>query len=61
MALLGKINRFLRMTQMPETRFGRRAANDPRLVRDLRNGREPRAALTARVEAFLAAEQHHGA
>ena len=61
MSLLGKINQFLRATQMPETRFGRRAANDPRLVRDLRNGREPRAALIARVEAFLAAEQRHGA
>ncbi|CAN5441253.1 hypothetical protein BH10PSE14_BH10PSE14_25470 [soil metagenome] len=61
MSLLGKINRFLRTTQMPETTFGRRAANDPRLVRDMRNGREPRAPLAARVEAFLAAEQSHGA
>ncbi|MDB5675532.1 MAG: hypothetical protein JWM65_2514, partial [Sphingomonas bacterium] len=42
MSLLGKINRFLRMTQMPETKFGRCVANDPRLVRDIRNGREPR-------------------
>ncbi len=61
MSLLGKINRFLRATKMPETTFGRRAANDPRLVRDLRAGREPRAPLAARIEAFLCAEQSHGA
>jgi hypothetical protein len=61
MSLLGKINRFLRTTQMPETTFGRRAANDPRLVRDMRNGREPRAPLAARIEAFLADEQPRGA
>jgi hypothetical protein len=56
MSLLGKINRFLRATQMPETKFGRCVANDPRLVRDMRNGREPRPALVARIEAFIAAE-----
>jgi hypothetical protein len=61
MSLLGKINRFLRATQMPETKFGRRVANDPRLVRDIRNGREPRPAMAARIEAFLVSEQSHGA
>jgi len=61
MSLLGKINRFLRTTQMPETKFGRCVANDPRLVRDIRNGREPRPAMAARIEAFLAAGQAHGA
>jgi len=49
-----KIEKFLRVTGMPETRFGRLAANDPRLVRDLRQGRELRTATAARIEAFLA-------
>lgn len=61
MSLLGKINRYLRATQMPETKFGRCVANDPRLVRDIRNGREPRPAMIARIEAFLAGEQTLGA
>ena len=54
MAVLGKIERFLRETRMPATKFGRLAVRDPRLVGDLRNGREPRAATVARIEAFLA-------
>jgi hypothetical protein len=49
-----KIEKFLRKTNMPATRFGRLAARDPRLVLDLRNGREPRAAMVRRIEAFLA-------
>lgn len=56
MSLLGKINRFLRVTGMPETKFGRSVCNDPRLVRDIRNGREPRPALIEKINAFLAAE-----
>jgi len=38
---------------MPVTKFGRLAARDPRLVGDLRNGREPRAAMVSRVEHFM--------
>lgn len=53
MALLIKIDRYLRRTAMPVTKFGRLAANDPRLVTDLRRGREPGAKLIARVEAFI--------
>lgn len=56
MPVLRKIEMFLRRTNMPPTRFGRLAARDPRLVRDLRNGREPRAAMVSRIEAFLAAQ-----
>ncbi len=52
-----KIERFLRRTDMPATRFGRLAAGDPRLVPDLRNGREPRPRMVARIEAFLAAHE----
>ncbi|MEO5866799.1 MAG: hypothetical protein ABIQ19_06775 [Sphingomonas sp.] len=51
--VLGKIDRYLRATGMPPTKFGRLAVNDPRLVRDLRAGREPGPRMVARVEAFI--------
>ena len=54
--ILPKIQKFLRRSGMPPTKFGRLAVNDPRLVGDLRNGREPRAEMVKRVEAFLAAQ-----
>jgi len=54
MSLLPRIDRYLRATEMPPTTFGRRAVNDPRLLRDLRNGRQLGRRLTARVERFLA-------
>ena len=60
MAVLPKIQRFLRRSGMPATKFGRLAINDPRLVGDLRNGRELRAPTVARVEAFLAAHKGKG-
>jgi hypothetical protein len=52
--LLGEIDRYLRVTGMPETKFGRLAVRDPRLVGDLRRGRMPRDKLVAQVEAFMA-------
>lgn len=54
MAILGKIERYLRRYGMPRTKFGRLAVNDPRLVDDLRNGRDPGPELCARIEAQLA-------
>lgn len=54
MSVHWKIEKFLRRTQMPPTKFGRLAVRDPRLVFDLRRGREPGQAITARIEAFLA-------
>ncbi|MDF7774973.1 hypothetical protein P1X14_06935 [Sphingomonas sp. AOB5] len=53
-AVLRKIQIFLKDSGMPETRFGRMAVNDPRLVRDLRNGREPGPRMVRRIESFLA-------
>jgi hypothetical protein len=53
--VLRKVEKFLRRTEMPPTKFGRLAVKDPRLVRDLRNGREPGANMVRRIEAFLAA------
>jgi len=57
MNLLFEIDKFLRRSNMPPTRFGRLAVRDPRLVGDLRNGREPRAATVRKVRAFIAAQQ----
>lgn len=54
MAVLAKINRYLRETEMAPTRFGRMAVNDPRLVGDLQRGRDPRPETVARIEAFIA-------
>ena len=51
--LIRTIEKFLREHQMPATRFGRLAANDPRLVLDMRMGREPRFAMQRRVEHFM--------
>lgn len=58
MSVQWKVERFLRRTAMPPTKFGRLAARDPRLVGDLRNGRELGPELSARIEAFLAAQEH---
>lgn len=54
MSLMIKIDRYLRQTRMPPTKFGRLAVNDPRLVHDLRLGRTPGRQIVARVEAFIA-------
>ena len=51
--LIRKIEKFLRRTGMPATKFGRLATHDPRFVFDLRNGREPRVPTERRVEHFM--------
>ena len=51
--LIRRIEIFLRQTGLAATRFGRMAAADPRLVFDLRNGREPRKRMVMRVEHFM--------
>lgn len=57
MHLLSVIEKYLRRTGVPPTRFGREAVGDPRFVDDLRRGREPRAATVSRVLAYLAAQE----
>jgi 2,4-dienoyl-CoA reductase-like NADH-dependent reductase (Old Yellow Enzyme family) len=52
--LLNLIENHLRKTGVPPTRFGREAVRDPRLVRDMRQGREVRPRMEARVRAYLA-------
>lgn len=51
--LIRRIERFLRKTGMPWTKFGRLTVHDPRFVEDLRNGRVPRPATAKRVEHFM--------
>lgn len=51
--LIRRIETFLRRTGLAPTRFGQMAAADPRLVFDLRNGREPRKRMILRVEHFM--------
>ena len=60
MYLLRRIERYLKASGTPPTRFGREAVRDPRLVHDLRRGREPGAAITARVSAYLDARAPNG-
>ena len=57
MHLLRRVERYLRRSGTPPTRFGREAVNDPRFVFDLRYGREPRAPTVRRVSAYLDAEE----
>ena len=57
MTILMKIDRYLRQTGMPMTKFGRLAVGDPRLVHDLRRGRQAREPMVARIESFI---ERHG-
>ena len=51
--LLRRIERYLKKTRTAPTRFGREAARDPKLVFDLRRGRQARRRLEARINAFI--------
>lgn len=52
-SLLQRIEAFLKESAMPPSVFGRAAVRDPRLVSDLRGGREPGLHLICRVEHFM--------
>ena len=53
MHLLRRIERYLRRSGTPATRFGREAVRDPRLVRDMRYGRELGRKMIARISSHL--------
>jgi len=55
MSLLHAIETCLRLTKVPPSRFGRESVRDPRLVHDLRRGRQPGAAMERRVRLHIAA------
>lgn len=62
--LINSVENFLARHRMAPTQFGRSAAQDPRLVADLRGSREPRPLLDQRLRGFMAgyelAKQTHG-
>lgn len=49
------VERFLREQELPPTKFGRLAASDPRLVLDMRMGREIRPEMETKLRQFMAA------
>lgn len=53
MSLLMKIERFLAREGMAQTKFGRLVVNDPRLVGDMRRGRQPGPRTAGRIEEFI--------
>lgn len=52
-ALLERINAFLREADMPPSIFGRLVVRDPRLVDDLRRGREAGRSVALRCDDFM--------
>ncbi len=57
MHLRRRIQLFLNRAGMAPTRFGREAVGDPRLISDMRNGRELRETTVARIHAWLDAQE----
>jgi len=57
MDVLMRIGEYLGEAGMRPTTFGRLAARDPGLVRDLRRGRRPLPPMMARLHGFL--NRHH--
>lgn len=53
MHLLSMIERYLRESGIPASRFGRDAMGDPGFVTTLRRGREPRDSTIRRVQAYI--------
>jgi 2,4-dienoyl-CoA reductase-like NADH-dependent reductase (Old Yellow Enzyme family) len=51
--ILRRVEHYLRQSGMAATTFGRRVARDPRLVHDLRRGREPGRSMIDRIETFI--------
>jgi hypothetical protein len=58
MSLLYQIESCLRTTRVPASRFGRDAVRDPRIVHDLRRGRQPGPGMEQRLRAHLATVLH---
>ena len=53
------IERFLREQNLPPTKFGRLAAGDPRLVLDIRMGREIRPEMEVKLRRFMSNYGQH--
>ncbi|MFT3967349.1 MAG: hypothetical protein QM690_15845 [Sphingobium sp.] len=53
MTMLRTVEKFLHETGMAPTRFGRDSVRDPRIVFDMRNGREPTQRMCRRLNHFI--------
>lgn len=53
MHMLRMVEKFLREHNIAPTKFGRMVAGDPRLVLDMRMGREVRAPMQSKIIAFI--------
>lgn len=53
MSLLHAIELCLRVSRIPPSRFGRDSVRDPRLVHDLRRGRQPGRKVEQRVRTHI--------
>jgi hypothetical protein len=53
MELRWRIEHYIRVVGIPPTRFGRDCVNDPRLVPDMRRGRELRPETARRIADYL--------
>jgi hypothetical protein len=54
------VERFLREKDLPPTKFGRLAARDPRLVLDMRMGREIGPEMEQKIRQFIATHTQQG-
>ena len=54
MTMLRTVEKFLAETGMAPTRFGRQSVRDPRIVLDMRKGREPSERMCRRLAHFMA-------
>ncbi len=57
MHIIVRIERFLKKNGLSATSFGRAVARDPRLVHDMRRGREPGHKMLSKLESYLAGAQ----
>lgn len=58
--VLLEIERWIKARGMPPTRFGKQSVGDPKLVFDLRSGRDPSSKVAARIRAFMEGETIDG-
>lgn len=57
MEILEQIEAYLAATKVSPSTFGRRAAGDPRLVFDLKQGRRPRKGTAERILRYLQSDR----
>ena len=53
MEILHRIETYIESAKIPPATFGRQAVGDPRIVWDLRAGRQPRRKMQAKIISYL--------